>query len=774
MEFTVNPGNVNNVPAGTYLAREQEFVNYVFMIIKGHIALESGGCSITCGPGCFVGLNDLVKGEFSASVYVREDSSVFAFPVKNADGVLQIFKAKKDYAGIAVWTLARSISDYDRLERELAVKAEELSASVRSFHDEYIRTAKAAGFPDELGIAGRLESFERSEVSDPEALTYYQEMIKQPVDNCKTYFGDSPVMALRHVNEESVLMWEMQQRCKTVAQFLEEAVYVLVNNTKENLYMKCVELIRRQNSLGKDRSAAEQLLEKIKNSIIEAVIFFEQNMHYRLNVDMERMETAYMNALEGIETKEEAKSGPMDAEAVSILRKSLANGAKALTDFAGWERERAAEFVNDIESFVGTKNRMAVDENLRQLKRNISRSFFDLYMDVFLGQAGSPAVPQIVDLFLNYGFVDERLLNDEQLSDLCALKPDKPSAPCQVYTFREWLNLIYEMRRTPSRSELDMDFEDSLRDRKKRGEITETQMAAIAKDPVQWVSYEVHNMFTSNERLLNGQVTTFVPVMYEEALAGIPSRMKITKDRINTLIAMLTVNDPSVFHREIIYNNAEAKIEREPIMRRVYPEFILFPVNGSNILMWQETSSRKRDSAGRILVPMFFEGAPDDAMLRALGRFRWELCKTIMGLSWNNIQVKSLTSEYFDYVTYYRKNHDLSDEKKEKIKTQLTKARNNIREVFVQDYECWIKYEANGALRLNKVVRELFATYIPFPKNTRATVEQQPVFDDAFARFERNLKKKVYDLDLHYKNLEKAGAEITPELQITKEFYSNL
>ena len=190
--------------------------------------------------------------------------------------------------------------------------------------------------------------------------------------------------------------------------------------------------------------------------------------------------------------------------------------------------------------------------------------------------------------------------------------------------------------------------------------------------------------------------------------------------------------------------------------------------------MWQETSSRKRDSAGRILVPMFFEGAPDDAMLRALGRFRWELCKTIMGLSWNNIQVKSLTSEYFDYVTYYRKNHDLSDEKKEKIKTQLTKARNNIREVFVQDYECWINYEANGALRLNKVVRELFATYIPFPKSIRANVEQQPVFDDAFARFERNLKKKVYDLDLHYKNLEKAGSEITPELKITKEFYGNL
>ena len=774
MEFVINPGNVNNVPAGVYLARENEPMEYVFMVLKGQILLENGGCSVTCGSGCFIGLNDYLAGRYTSSIFVKEDSSVFAFPSKAEKTPEQLFNTKKEYAGIAVWTLARTIYDYDRLEHELEVKAEELSAAVKRFYEEYVKQSKNAGFPEDLKLADKLENFKQSRFTDADLLTYYMELMKTGVESCKAFFGESALMATRHVKEEAALMKEMQDRCKKAAQFLEEAVYVLINGTNENLYMKTVELIRRLNHLNKDRTEAEGLLGKVKDAIFDSVIFFEQNMHYELPVDMDYMENAYFRALEGEEDDAAPAPAQLDAAAVSILRKSLAAGAKVLTDFAEWNAERSKEFIESIEKFVAVKNRMSSDETLRALKRDIARQFYELYMDVFLKQVGKKDIPQVADLFLNYGFVDERLLNDEQLMDLCSLKPDKPSAPCQVYTFREWLTLVYEMRRVPSRSELDMDFEESLRDRKKRGEITEMQMTSIAKDPLEWVSYEVHNMFASNERLLNGQVTTFVPVLHEEGLAGIPSRLKVSKDRVNTMISLITVNDPTVFHREIIHNDAAAKVEREPIMKRVYPEFILFPVNGSNILMWQETSSRKRDSAGRILIPVFFEGPAEDALMRALGRFRWELCKTVMGLSWNNIQIKSLTSEYYDYITYYRKNHDLSEERKEKIKTQLTKARNNMREVFVQDYESWLKYESNGAMRMNKVAREIFATYIPFPKATRTGLEAQPVFADAFGRFERNLKKKIYDTDLHYKNLAKNGVTITPELEETKEFYNNI
>ena len=52
---------------------------------------------------------------------------------------------------------------------------------------------------------------------------------------------------------------------------------------------------------------------------------------------------------------------------------------------------------------------------------------------------------------------------------------------------------------------------------------------------------------------------------------------------------------------------------------------------------------------------------------------------------------KSLTAEYCDFIQYYRKNSDLSADAKEKIKTALSRARNSYREVFVKDYQAWIK-----------------------------------------------------------------------------------
>ena len=88
----------------------------------------------------------------------------------------------------------------------------------------------------------------------------------------------------------------------------------------------------------------------------------------------------------------------------------------------------------------------------------------------------------------------------------------------------------------------------------------------------------------------------------------------------------------------------------------------------------------------------------------------------MQGTSWNNIQIKSLTSEYSDYIQFYRKNRDLSEDKKEKLKMQIQKCRNNTREVFVTDYINWIRHEAKGGITLNKTVREIMATYCPFTK----------------------------------------------------------
>lgn len=158
-------------------------------------------------------------------------------------------------------------------------------------------------------------------------------------------------------------------------------------------------------------------------------------------------------------------------------------------------------------------------------------------------------------------------------------------------------------------------------------------------------------------------------------------------------------------------------------------------------------------------------------MITIIGRFRWELCKSVMGTAWNNVIIPSLTAEYSDYIQFYRKNRDLSAEKKETLKNQIARCRNNTREVFISDYILWIKYESNGSIRLNKVARQILATYCPFSKELRAKVANQPIYEEAMRKFNITHQKKAHEMVTRLRALERNGAEITQVIYDTQKFY---
>ena len=147
------------------------------------------------------------------------------------------------------------------------------------------------------------------------------------------------------------------------------------------------------------------------------------------------------------------------------------------------------------------------------------------------------------------------------------------------------------------------------------------------------------------------------------------------------------------------------------------------------------------------------------------------MCRKIQGMRWNDVTERSLTSEYCDYMQFYRKNHDLSAETKEKIKNALVKAKNNYREVFVKDYQCWIKYEAKGSCRLNKVAREIVFTYCPFSKDIRKVLEGNPMYQNLFEKYEIFKQRKLRHVTNFYDKYQKSGGTITQEMQDNLDFY---
>ncbi len=779
MQITINA--VNQADAGTCILQQGEPVEYICMVLKGKAVAKSKGVNLVLGAGSFLGMSDFYAGKYLCNYVATEAITFFAFPTSEAKGLKHILTANRDYGGLMVWSFARYITELNHLFEEICENAKQLGEKVKEHYLRYTECGTNLGLTlRRLTFAEELKPLLLTHIPNAKKVAYYQEAARIPLEKHKGYYLDSMLMSEQQVEDEAALINVLLTACKEAAEYYEDVFFCLMNNGEQNLFLYVAALLVEAGQKDADTDVLSGMLDELTDQINTAENFLSNRLGSCVDVNRQRMEEIYFSVISGAATEigiteeKEKLVEVIDEEQMGQIKRILTGSLQQILEFSGWEAEKAEGFKTAVEAFIRLSDRLSTEDTVRKLKRDISKQFFDLYQDVFLRAYTEKTVPMAVELFLDYAFVDERLITEEQLAAFCGLQKESQTGPCEVYTIREWLRLVYEGKKEPSKSEMDMTFEENLRDMKKRGLLTDEQMRAAATDRTGRLEYEIHNMFSCNDRLVNGQISTFVPILYSEGIGWAPEKSYLTRKKVNEVITKLLKADPTVFYREAMYRNEEQGIEKEFIMKQVFPEIILLPCTGVKAIMWQEITGKRRDSQARFLLPRFFEGDPEDVMIQTLGRFRWELCRTMMGLAWNNIQIKSLTSEYCDYLQYYRKNHELSEERKEKVKAQIQKAKGSTKEAFVQDYEIWIKYEANGAVRLNKIARELLASYCPFGTETRAALRSQPIFEDAMGRFERGRSKKVYELEMHYRMLEKEKGELPEELVQTLHYYKNL
>ncbi len=90
------------------------------------------------------------------------------------------------------------------------------------------------------------------------------------------------------------------------------------------------------------------------------------------------------------------------------------------------------------------------------------------------------------------------------------------------------------------------------------------------------------------------------------------------------------------------------------------------------------------------------------------------------------------------------------------------------------DYEVWLKGESAGGMRLNRVSREIMATYCPFSKPIRERVKNMPLIAEAMTRYYRNKAKMLKELDIRNRMIGKEGGQLTEELMENYMFYRDL
>ena len=454
---------------------------------------------------------------------------------------------------------------------------------------------------------------------------------------------------------------------------------------------------------------------------------------------------------------------------------AVAHSLDTILAYTSLDEGEEDRFRSLVEEYKQLNDKNSSDEKVRSLRHEITKYFFDLYDNAVVTAFESKKKPPVpIRLFLYFGFMDEELLGQENTLQLVELL-ETMETMCEgtsVYTIYDWLHAVYTGEREPSRNEFDQDYPAYLRTRKQGGFINEEQEQRYLTSPRERLRFELDNFFRLGMKIASGRPSVFCPLLSEHNVTRPLTDIFVNAADVERNWEELKKIDHSVFFRETLYQNPDYHIARESILLEVQPEVILLPVIGQRGGLWQEVCGVRRDTPGRMYLPVFANEDLNMMQLRLAGEFRWAICKRIQGVRWNDVSDRSLTSEYYDYLQFYRKNSELSSDAKEKIKTQIQSCKGSFENVFILDYMQWVRFESKGQPRLNKAAKRILFNYCPFSAQWRERLIQNPMYSDLIHRH-NNLAARQHKLLLsRYKKVKDEFKALPEEIENYLKYYT--
>jgi hypothetical protein len=458
------------------------------------------------------------------------------------------------------------------------------------------------------------------------------------------------------------------------------------------------------------------------------------------------------------------EEAPRPSRIPQNLTQLYKNSIYQIFEFGLIEKENQKNLLKLLSEFRKMKDPLSSEIDARKIRRQIARFYYDIYAKVFVRSQSEPAVPQPVKLMLRFGFLDETMIDQEQLAELHEIsmrRMEQTSIP--ILYEDEFLTKIFNGEENPSINEMGLSYEAHLREEQKH---IKGSNAKDESDNVQKVIYEINHRIATASSVCSGSTATSFPILTSMNMRGSISHYYVSKKKLESIVNALRDVDFSVFYREtaVMIGNTKELIKEE-----VIPYFILLPSFGTKTMLWQELDGTNRRTRGRIVVPILFMGDMMPTMAHTFATFRWELNRTIMGGMWADPIEGGLTGAYFDYINTFKKNPKLSLEAKQKVVERFKSIRNN-RDRFADDYIQWVLYEKDGIMKLNNVVRDMFYRHIPFKKELRDRLENMPAYTEIANRFRNVFNREVGNYERKFKKYQREDGTLPEALQKFMEF----
>lgn len=752
------------IEKGKHFIHAGDKQNAIYVILQGSIEMLTKYDTLRLEAGNIIGLMAVSKQVFQCDYIAAEDTLVMTYDYRKEEDLEKIFQVQPKYANVFAMGAMKQANMVLQNYHKVIKTADTLYRLAIDLHRDYKYFCTKYEVPEKAFT--KIEGFERltkNQRVQTWYVDYYQALSKKTMKEAEQFYGNNYAMNAGEIYIASEIMEQAVKRTEIIWEYLQYWRDILLNEGRNDLFQLYFDLETRVSGVGVST-------DEIHQRIIKMRTFIEKSSIYEKELCVERFDE-YDGTDFSLPLREKATQRSVEDETIQNVESG--NDLNAILEYAGYEKAEIQKISGFIHSYCELPDLYATDDTTRKLRKELARVFYETYKKVLrrvLQQENKQ--PVYIKLFLNFGYMGTELLGEAKTRELAELTDYLFSCNSDmVYTMYEWLKSIYEGRNDPSRNEFDLDYMAYLNDLKKSGRITQKEQKEWKDNAWKKVEFEIENMFTSANRAVYGKISAFVPMLCEHDVINSARQMLVTVDKIEKSLEMIRQTDFSIFYRDVVFSDPQHDITREFLKKEILPNVILMPNAGSRAMMWQETNGSRRDTPARFLFPIMTNVDLDTLMIETAGRFRWEICRKEQGMRWNDIRELSLTSEYYDYVQFYRKNHELSSEAKEKMKNLLWKAKNNYREVFVNDYQDWIKYEAKGSFRLNKVSREILFRYCPFVKATRESLKTNPMYQELIQRYEILNGRKRRHVELFEDKYRKAGGSIDENLKENKQFY---
>jgi len=779
--------------------------------IDEKVAIKSGYRLFSLNKNSFPGFSELfLDGNCAFSYAFAEDSSFYAFPVNSRENINALLKAKPDYSAFMLETvnhivssLYLSLNKVRSLKKNLLVMKDNLAlyfwAIKKNFQLNMVPVNSAFNLGENdlkkliensVAIPAKFNELflekdfsailGRKYLSDlkinVKKIDYYKRFSAIPFKLRKFFFDADVFLADYHFEDGAKLINALTERVKKEMGDIKKIFKLLYAQGSESLfdiYQKASDEIR---VLGKNNQFIKDILEYLGGKLKNVISLYETEFLHTISIDKSILtqQIAMVSGTQVLENKKlETDEAASEEPVVTIaVPPELVDSAKKIIIYSQIDKEKGNAFYKHLMAFRKVDDKMSSDGDVRKIRKGMANIFFDIYEKVYLRARKENNQSHLINMFLNFSYFDEKLLKPDHLRGLYQMVDNTPfDAEYPVYHMRDWLDKIIDMSKDPSVDDFGVDYFAAFREMKKRRQVTDADKESYLNDAGGRLHYEIFNMLKKNQRLCFGQLSVYSPVLHSDMITKDLNRAFISKADVVAGVKRILSIDYSAYHREVLYRKPELGIEREFIMKRVIPDIVLQPTFGSRGFMWQDIEGRDKNSRARFMLPIFTSEDLFQLLVEITGAFRWEMVKTILGPKWNDVSESSLTADYTDYIQFFKKNRKLSDETKEKIKIQIKKARNNMRDIFVTDYILWVTYEYKGIMRLNTVSREVFYRHCPFPKAVRDKLAKQPMFSNLSTRFQNIRLKAAKKLTNKYHRYTKSGGVLDPELEKNLIFF---